>query len=163
MFPARTFSQALKRSGSPPLPVLVTHGMADSTLPYACSGWVKELLSANGADVTFVSHNGGHDLGGPQVRVRWQRSMGLPASGQFAGNIAGPPLAVPAASRAELFAFLKNCSSLTPTQSCPLFALLAGGEGLDRLCPPHRGRGCTILKSNFSERYIAVPRPHMDG
>mmetsp|Transcript_25305 Transcript_25305/g.76762 ORF Transcript_25305/g.76762 Transcript_25305/m.76762 type:complete len:86 (-) Transcript_25305:424-681(-) len=67
MFPARTFSQALKRSGSPPLPVLVTHGMADSTLPYACSGWVKELLSANGADVTFVSHNGGHDLGGPQV------------------------------------------------------------------------------------------------
>mmetsp|Transcript_3 Transcript_3/g.5 ORF Transcript_3/g.5 Transcript_3/m.5 type:complete len:331 (+) Transcript_3:59-1051(+) len=59
--------QVLKRGGASPLPVLVTHGVADATLPYACSGWVKELLDSNGADVTFVSHGGGHELGGPQV------------------------------------------------------------------------------------------------
>ena len=58
--------QALKQAGEA-LPVLVTHGMADGTLPFACSGWVRDLLTANGADVKYVTHPGGHDLGGASV------------------------------------------------------------------------------------------------
>mmetsp|Transcript_11154 Transcript_11154/g.22604 ORF Transcript_11154/g.22604 Transcript_11154/m.22604 type:complete len:305 (-) Transcript_11154:180-1094(-) len=49
------------------LRVLLTHGMQDSTLPFACSGWTHELLKANGADVTYVPFQGGHELGGHQV------------------------------------------------------------------------------------------------
>ena len=49
------------------LRVLLTHGMQDSTLPFACSGWTHELLKTHGAQVTYIPHAGGHELGGPEV------------------------------------------------------------------------------------------------
>lgn len=45
------------------LPVLITHGRADGTLPYQACGWLEELLKHNGAVVTTVTHSGGHELG----------------------------------------------------------------------------------------------------
>mmetsp|Transcript_11888 Transcript_11888/g.40543 ORF Transcript_11888/g.40543 Transcript_11888/m.40543 type:complete len:317 (+) Transcript_11888:27-977(+) len=47
------------------LPVLVTHGTADSTLPFVVSGWLEEFLKHNGAAVDKVVHDGGHTLGPP--------------------------------------------------------------------------------------------------
>ncbi len=49
------------------LRVLLTHGMQDKTLPFACSGWTHELLKTHGAQVTYLPHQGAHDLGGPEV------------------------------------------------------------------------------------------------
>ena len=45
--------------------VLVTHGRADTVLPFAGSGWLNELLmNGLGADaVTYETHGGGHELG----------------------------------------------------------------------------------------------------
>ena len=31
--------------------VLLTHGQSDPLLPFACSGWTKQLLTAGGAQV----------------------------------------------------------------------------------------------------------------
>lgn len=49
------------------LPVLVTHGRADGTLPFQACGWLEELLKHNGAQVSTSIHGGGHELGGPAV------------------------------------------------------------------------------------------------
>lgn len=49
------------------LKVLVTHGQADPVLPFAGSGWVRDLLQQGGATVQYHSHAGGHELGGPTV------------------------------------------------------------------------------------------------
>ena len=51
----------------PRLRVLITHGAMDTTLPVAAGGYVRDLLSARGARVSFVPHPGGHDLGGALV------------------------------------------------------------------------------------------------
>ena len=49
----------------------MTHGRADPVLPFAGSGWLKELLANGlGADaVTYEAHTGGHDLGGKEGAV----------------------------------------------------------------------------------------------
>ncbi|KAG8467092.1 hypothetical protein KFE25_000408 [Diacronema lutheri] len=49
------------------LPVLITHGRADGTLPFQVAGWLEELLKHNGAVVTTAFHSGGHDFGPPSV------------------------------------------------------------------------------------------------
>uniref|UniRef100_A0A7S4EXX9 Phospholipase/carboxylesterase/thioesterase domain-containing protein n=1 Tax=Chrysotila carterae TaxID=13221 RepID=A0A7S4EXX9_CHRCT len=49
------------------LRVLVTHGRADMLLPLQCSEWVRDLLQQHGAKVSYHTHAGGHDLGGPDL------------------------------------------------------------------------------------------------
>ena len=53
------------------LKVLVTHGQADPVLPFAGSGWLKDLLETNlgKAAVTYETHAGGHELGGKEADV----------------------------------------------------------------------------------------------
>ena len=48
------------------LRVLQTHGIQDPLLPYASSGWLRDLLKTNGAEVTYETHGGQHDIGDPQ-------------------------------------------------------------------------------------------------
>lgn len=43
--------------------VAITHGRSDMVLPFAASGWSRELLESGGADVTYHAHGGGHELG----------------------------------------------------------------------------------------------------
>ena len=43
--------------------VLVTHGTSDQVLPFAASGWTKQLLESGGAAVNLQTHSGGHELG----------------------------------------------------------------------------------------------------
>lgn len=43
------------------------HGTGDPLLPYAAAGWLQALLAQGGLDVQFESHNGGHDLGPPDM------------------------------------------------------------------------------------------------
>ena len=43
--------------------VMVTHGMNDQVLPFAASGWTKQLLESGGAAVNLQTHSGGHELG----------------------------------------------------------------------------------------------------
>ena len=59
------WAAALKKH--PGLRVHMTAGQADMTLPAAASGWVKQLLDANGADATLDVHPGGHEVGGAPV------------------------------------------------------------------------------------------------
>lgn len=47
------------------VPVLITHGTADTTIPFAASGWLEEFLKHNGVSVEKVVHSGGHTLGPP--------------------------------------------------------------------------------------------------
>lgn len=49
------------------LPMLITHGRADMTLPFAVFGWLEELLKHKGAAVTTATHPGGHELGPKSV------------------------------------------------------------------------------------------------
>ena len=49
------------------LRVLMTHGTSDPVLPFAASGWARDLLIKGGASVVSKTHGGGHDLGGPDV------------------------------------------------------------------------------------------------
>jgi len=51
----------------PGLRVLQTGGQIDMTLPVMCSHWVKDLLTKNGADVTLKVHQGGHEIGPPDI------------------------------------------------------------------------------------------------
>jgi len=43
--------------------VFISHGMNDPVLPFAASGWCKDLLENGGADVQYVTHSGGHEVG----------------------------------------------------------------------------------------------------
>ncbi len=43
-------------------PVLQSHGRQDSLLPYAPSEWLRDLLSSNGFDVSFIPFNGDHTI-----------------------------------------------------------------------------------------------------
>lgn len=45
------------------VPVLMTHGTADMTLPFFVSGWLEQLLIHNGASVRKEVHSDGHTLG----------------------------------------------------------------------------------------------------
>jgi phospholipase/carboxylesterase len=45
------------------LKVFISHGTSDPVLPFAASGWCRDLLTAGGAAVTYHEHGGGHDLG----------------------------------------------------------------------------------------------------
>jgi len=47
--------------------VLLTHGKNDQMLPFACSQITRDLLTKGGADVTYETHSGGHELGGAPV------------------------------------------------------------------------------------------------
>ena len=49
------------------LKVHMTSGLMDTMLPNYASEWVRELLSSNGADLSYKWHNGGHEVGGPDV------------------------------------------------------------------------------------------------
>ncbi len=57
----------------PGLRVFMTGGQKDMTLPPQTSGWVKQLLDANGAKADLHLHPGGHDLGGEDVMKRIAR------------------------------------------------------------------------------------------
>jgi predicted esterase len=56
------------------LPVLITHGRADTTLPFPACGWLEEMLRKNGAAVTTSFHLGGHELG-PSTVVNAMRAF----------------------------------------------------------------------------------------
>lgn len=43
-------------------PVLQSHGLQDSLLPFAPAEWLRDLLSSNGFDVNFVPFNGDHTI-----------------------------------------------------------------------------------------------------
>jgi len=43
---------------------LITHGTNDPVLPFAASGWAKQLLTEHGVEVAYETHGGGHELGG---------------------------------------------------------------------------------------------------
>jgi len=62
--------------------VLVTHGQADMVLPFQGSVWLRDLLQTNGAKVTYETHSGGHDLGGPAIvkKISEHWTNALPAS-----------------------------------------------------------------------------------
>jgi phospholipase/carboxylesterase len=45
------------------LRVFISHGQSDMVLPFAASGWSRDLLAKGGAHVEFHPHGGGHDLG----------------------------------------------------------------------------------------------------
>jgi phospholipase/carboxylesterase len=49
------------------LRVQMSGGLADTILPHQSGGWVHQLLEANGAQVKYKLHPGGHELGGPDV------------------------------------------------------------------------------------------------
>lgn len=49
------------------LPVHITSGLNDMTLPNYSSEWVRQLLQTNGATVTHKYHPGGHEIGGKDV------------------------------------------------------------------------------------------------
>ena len=49
------------------LPIFMSHGVADPTLPFVASGWVRELLQNHRMDFEFHEHSGGHNLGDDKV------------------------------------------------------------------------------------------------
>ena len=58
---------ALQQPHMKGLRVLQTHGLNDQTLPYPVSQWASQFLAASAANHKFVSHTGGHELGGMAV------------------------------------------------------------------------------------------------
>lgn len=56
--------------------VLLTHGRSDPTLPFMVSGWTHSLLKDNGASVEYEVHNGGHEVGPPEVMAKIAAFMG---------------------------------------------------------------------------------------
>jgi len=59
------WAAGLKRHSG--LPVHITSGLNDMTLPNYSSEWVRQLLQTNGATVTHKYHPGGHEIGGKDV------------------------------------------------------------------------------------------------
>jgi len=59
--------------------VFVCHGQSDMVLPFVASGWLRDLLQANGAAIQYETHPGGHELGGPaivqNVAAHWMKCM----------------------------------------------------------------------------------------
>lgn len=53
--------------GMKDVPVLITHGRRDGTLPVAGAEWLAKVLDTAGADVTFIAFRGGHQL--PPIRL----------------------------------------------------------------------------------------------
>ena len=49
------------------LKVHLTSGLSDMTLPNYASEWVRQLLEANGAQITHKYHSGGHEIGGVDI------------------------------------------------------------------------------------------------
>lgn len=45
------------------LKVFISHGRNDQVLPFAGSGWCRDLLIQGGAAVTYETHGGGHEIG----------------------------------------------------------------------------------------------------
>ena len=43
--------------------VFISHGSKDQVLPFAASGWSRDLLAKHGAIVKYHAHDGGHDIG----------------------------------------------------------------------------------------------------
>lgn len=43
--------------------VFISHGRSDQVLPFAASGWCRDLLTQGGANVTYHEHGGGHEVG----------------------------------------------------------------------------------------------------
>lgn len=46
---------------------MLVSDLQDAVLPARASDWVHQLLQANGADVKFIKHPGGHEVGGPDI------------------------------------------------------------------------------------------------
>lgn len=44
------------------LRVLQSHGVYDQVLPYEAAGWLRDVLTQGGADVEFLSFQGGHEI-----------------------------------------------------------------------------------------------------
>jgi phospholipase/carboxylesterase len=49
------------------LHVVATHGRRDPVLPFAGAEALRDLLTEAGVDLTFVPHNGVHEI--PQIAV----------------------------------------------------------------------------------------------
>jgi phospholipase/carboxylesterase len=60
----------------PGLPVFQSHGTADATLPYAQAEELRNMLRQGGADVTWVSFRGGHEIPPAVIDAlgRWTRT-----------------------------------------------------------------------------------------
>jgi predicted esterase len=59
------------------VPVLIVHGKSDESVPFAMAERTRDLLRANGNDVTFRSFEGGHEVPQDQlvVAVDWIREQ----------------------------------------------------------------------------------------
>lgn len=66
---------ALKLKVHPKINMLVTHGTQDATLPFAVSGWARDLFTQGGATVEYVAHSGGHELGDNNVIGKIGRAL----------------------------------------------------------------------------------------
>ena len=66
------------------MPVFISHGHADPTLPFVASGWVHELLKQHELPVEYNTHTGGHTLGDDNIvrRLTSFVSARVSASGQ---------------------------------------------------------------------------------
>ena len=49
------------------LKVFISHGTQDMVLPFAASGWAKQLLESGGAQVRYETHHDGHTVGPPNI------------------------------------------------------------------------------------------------
>lgn len=49
------------------LRVFVSHGRSDMVLPFAASGWTRQVLEGGGAEVRYETHGEGHTLGPPNI------------------------------------------------------------------------------------------------
>lgn len=55
------WTEAAKRTG-PGLHALITHGRRDDILPFVGAEALRDMLTAAGATIDFVPHNGGHEI-----------------------------------------------------------------------------------------------------
>lgn len=57
--------------GMKDVPILITHGRRDNTLPLARATWLAEMLDKAGARVTMVTFRGGHGMPPPRLVHSW--------------------------------------------------------------------------------------------
>lgn len=62
------------------LPVLVAHGKEDADLSFAAGEALRDFLAQSGADVTWVPHDGGHQIPLPVWRALKRFVIGVTAS-----------------------------------------------------------------------------------
>lgn len=52
------------------LSVFQMHGEKDMLLPFKSAPWLTQVLSGGGLEVQFEPHNGGHDMGPPEMLIK---------------------------------------------------------------------------------------------